>query len=377
MVAFVSGNGLGLFNSSLAMLGTRGSAGDASTGRSGEQTYVNVANGNLIIQRQDELLVGQGLDAGLTRTYNSQGLLNDDNGDNWRMSVQKRLWNLTGTINTSGSTVTRTDTDGAELVYTYNSTTGAYVNKDGAGSFDTLSYNSSTSKWTWTDGATRTVETYDWSSGAGKILSSTDLDGNTVTYGYTGSLLTLVTDASGEKTYLDYTGNNLADLRTVRTDGTTLTRVRYGYDTANRLQTVTVDLTPDDNSVTDGKTYVTTYTYVDATSRKIASISQSDGSATTFDYDAGGRIWHVYRTVSGTTQTTTLTYGTNSTTVTDPLGNVTSLTYDAAGRLGGERDANRAGGNSDGSGGARRQAADHVLSLSRPVAGHGFSRAAR
>jgi hypothetical protein len=50
MVAVVSGNGLGLINSSLSTLGGGGAAGNALHGRSGERVYVNSATGNLIVQ---------------------------------------------------------------------------------------------------------------------------------------------------------------------------------------------------------------------------------------------------------------------------------------------------------------------------------------
>ena len=51
-----------------------------------------------------------------------------------------------------------------------------------------------------------------------------------------------------------------------------MTRTRYGYDGYNRLTTVTVDLTPEDHSVADGNSYVTTYTY-HGSSKLVASIA--------------------------------------------------------------------------------------------------------
>src|SRR4051794_33526582 len=98
MVAVVSGNGLGLGNSSLNTLGGQGAVGNASEGKAGEKVYVNSSNGDLIIQDQDDLLASLGLGLPLQRTYNSQGRLVDDFGGNWRQGVIKHLANLTGTL---------------------------------------------------------------------------------------------------------------------------------------------------------------------------------------------------------------------------------------------------------------------------------------
>jgi len=116
MAAIISGNSLGLSTSSLRVLGDRGAFGNASQGRSGEGVYVDVSNGNLVVQRRDELLAGLGLSIDTVRTYNSQGTLDGDNNDNWRIGFYKRVFGLTGAINGAGSTLRRQDGDGAEAV---------------------------------------------------------------------------------------------------------------------------------------------------------------------------------------------------------------------------------------------------------------------
>src|SRR6266516_1675391 len=133
MVTIVSGVGLGLSNGSLNVLGPQGAVGQANQGRAGEGVYVNSATGNLVVQNRDEVGFGRGPDLGHLRTYNSQGLLNDDNGDNWRLGVYRKVYNLTGTVNTTGSTVTRVAEDGSESVYTYDATLTKYKSSDGAG----------------------------------------------------------------------------------------------------------------------------------------------------------------------------------------------------------------------------------------------------
>jgi len=120
MVAIFTGSGSGAARGSGAMLGKSGLLGSTTLGRSGEQVLLNAANGNLMLQQRDEMLVGRGADAVIARTYNSLGDLSDDNHDNWRLGVQRRLKPLTGTANTAGSSVVRVMDDGTETLYSYD-----------------------------------------------------------------------------------------------------------------------------------------------------------------------------------------------------------------------------------------------------------------
>lgn len=61
MTAIVAGEGLGLLNTSLG-LGAHGAVGEASWGRNGERVVVNASTGNLVVQQQDEWLIGVGPD---------------------------------------------------------------------------------------------------------------------------------------------------------------------------------------------------------------------------------------------------------------------------------------------------------------------------
>ncbi|HXH11335.1 MAG TPA: hypothetical protein VNP04_16430, partial [Alphaproteobacteria bacterium] len=269
MVSIVSGNELGLLTNPTTP------RNNPDTGRSGQSdsVYVNSATGNLVIQARDEYVAATGLDLGLVRTYNAQGEFTDDNGDNWRLGVHQRLYGLVGTVNTEGSRITKEFGDGARILYTFDATQGLYRSPEGEGAHDTLSFDTTSQTWTWTEGSSRLTETY---NSSGQLSSSRDRDGNTISYVYTGNLLTQITDASGQVTYLDYTGNNLTQIRVV-SQGQTQTLTRYSYDAQNRLSQVSVDLSPEDNAISDGRTYTTTYTY-DGTSTRIASITHSDGT---------------------------------------------------------------------------------------------------
>src|ERR1051325_988247 len=279
MTSIITGNDLGLTNNPVTPRGT------PSLGRpsQSDQVYVNSATGNLVIQAKDDYLATIGPDLSLIRTYNSLGLLSDDNQDNWRLSVHEKVYGLTGTVNVSGSTIKKTFGDGADIPYPYDPGRSLYVSNAGDGAHDTLSF--SANQWTWTDGTPNVQEIY---NSSGQLISVKDSDNNTNTYGYTGALLTSITDASGQTTTFTYSGNNLTQV-SVSSSGQTQTLTRYSYNN-NRVSKVTVDLPPSDNSITDGKVYTTTYTYVDATSKRVASITESDGSTISFTYDAQGRV---------------------------------------------------------------------------------------
>lgn len=337
MVAIVSGNTLGLSLTSLATLGDRGASGQSSLGRNGEQAWVNIANGNLVLQTRDEWGSSVGEDRSFVRTYNSQGRLidgtgipNDDNGDNWAVGIYKQQIRLTGTVNTAGSTVIRTGTDGAEAIYAWDAANSRYRSTAGDGAYDRITY--AASEYVWTDGATGTVERYQ--SATGRLIARSDTNGNTTTFSYSGDgLLASTTDASGDVTHYDYTGNKLGSIRTVAGDGSTLTRVRYTYDAADRLASVIVDLSPDDGSIDTGSTYVTNYTY-DGSSKRVASVVQPGGVRLDFTYIHDGTNHRVASISDGVGQYTTFAWDTAARSViVSTNGQATTYTYDASGQL--------------------------------------------
>jgi YD repeat-containing protein len=329
MVAIFTGAGTGLERGSGSVLGGAGLLGSAGLGRGGEQLLLNAANGNLVISRQDEFLVGRGPDVAINRTYNSQGTFTDDNGDNWRQSTDRAI-NPHGPLNAAGGTVVRRSGDGSEITYSWNGS--AYVTTDGAGAHDTITFDGTS--WKWTDGASGITETYEFTPYASwrRIISQSDTTGNTVTFTYSGANLTGVTTADGGYTGYVWSGGNLSYMY-VSSHGTTLQRTRYGYDGYNRLTSVITDLTPADGTIGDGNVYTTTYTY-HGTSKLVATITQTDGSSMAIGYDGSNRVTSMVQTVaSGVTRTTTISYGTGWTTINDPLGQVTTLYYTASGQL--------------------------------------------
>ncbi|PTU63412.1 RHS repeat domain-containing protein, partial [Chromobacterium haemolyticum] len=349
MVAVVSGVGLGLQNSSLAALGGQGQLGEAAFGRGGERVYVNAGNGNLVLQRRDEFLAGNGLPIQLLRTYNSQGRGGD--AGNWRLGYSRQLFDFNGAPGSAGSQLRRQAEDGSDTLYRYDTARGLYLAQGGAGAEDTVRWDGQA--WTWTDGDSRSQERYD---GAGRLQQVQSRDGQTVTLDYDGAgRIVGLRSADGETLFVDYDAQghlsqlrsvyrdgeqdydaqgHLSQLRSVYRDGEqskTLTRTRYGYDEQNRLSSVITDLSPDDNSVADGQVYTTRYVY-DGASQRLASLQQSDGSRLDFAYaqvDGDYRVLSVSDVRGEQTLTTTFDYdaGGQRTVVRDAAGLRTELNY--------------------------------------------------
>ena len=108
MVAIVSGNNIGLGQ----ILADKTSGTTQSNGFNGsnpaDKAIVNITTGNFAIQDKDSFLIDPSLDAGLLRTYNSQGTTDGDNDDNWRIGFYRKLSDLHGELNQVNSSLTRT-----------------------------------------------------------------------------------------------------------------------------------------------------------------------------------------------------------------------------------------------------------------------------
>ena len=137
MVAVVSANGLGLFNSSLTQLGTL-FGGQAGIGQSGASQMVNIANGNLLLQSVDDSLDVRGFDTQLVRTYNSQGIVSGVGQDGFITGYERSVALKSGTVNTAGSVMTLSTGDGQTITFTYSASTGQYTTTAGNGAYDTL-----------------------------------------------------------------------------------------------------------------------------------------------------------------------------------------------------------------------------------------------
>ncbi|ENW93362.1 hypothetical protein F904_01486, partial [Acinetobacter dispersus] len=330
MVGIVSGNGLGLFNSSFNNLGKKGLQGNANFGQAQLQNYVNIADGNLIIRQLDQNLSAIGKDIQSIQTYNSKGVLSGDT--QWGSEWSRRL-SLVGDLNTAGSKILITAEDGHQITFNYSSA-NTYISTEGDGAYDKLSMNGNT--WTITDGKTLATEVYEYNPSlkTGRLVAVKDSNGTNLAYSYDSldrliSIKDLNSTSLNELIYnYDGTSNRIKRIDT-KANGITNQNVYYEYDSLNRLSKVITDLTPNDNSIADQKVYSTSYSY-ELNSSRIASITQSDGTSVQFSYELDS-VTNSYRvkTVRDSQGLTTFTYAANKTTVENSLKEIWEYSYDA------------------------------------------------
>jgi len=153
----------------------------------------------------------------------------------------------------------------------------------------------------------------------GQMAYIQDADGNRITAGYTGGLLTSLTDSSGQWIDLSY---NASGRITTLTNSLGQT-ANYTYD-ANNLYLL---------SVTNYDGYTTNYTYNtssgSAGSNALLTIANPDGTVQDFSYDAEGRL---SQASLGGAQAIQYSYGSGgAVTATDADGNATTYSYDYRG----------------------------------------------
>ncbi len=334
MAAVVSGNGLGLFNSSLQS-GLAAGGIDRLGAQASDRHFVNVANGNLVLSSGDEQLLFRGMMLGHVRTYNSQGLASQVGDDGWLTGFERRVELLSGMANTAGSIVRLHVGDGSFQDFTYDGN-GGYRSTSGEGAHDTLVYSSATRSWTYVEGTSRREETYaDHASPnlKGRLTRIRDLRSDAampvtwdVLYDGAGRISQIRSKdtsagATPDALVFTYDSNGRLSGLSTRENGVLLGQVNYGYDAVGRLTSVLVDLTPRDGagdqdawnaalpSANDGYLYRTVYTYADSSSLRISQVKQGDGSTVSYTYDTQGRVATVTTgDVNGAHSTLTYSY---------------------------------------------------------------------
>jgi YD repeat-containing protein len=389
MVAVISGNGLGLFNSSLAHTG-RLYGGAAGLGQGNHSAMVNIANGNLLLAGNDESVNTHGFNLNVLRTYNSRGQANGGAGQ-WQFSFETRLTyapdeilfpvepivpglplpvepqpmenspvsaNRTETVDSqqasiptwgdlggvaasstmTGGVFSRYGSDGAVTQYQWNSKRNAWFSSDGDGAADFVRV-SADGNYEWVDGSTREVHTYDTE---GRLLRYTDRNGN-------GWVITRERSAAAHissLTSLDRRQSvhiqrgawgEITAIETRDSGRPAAHRVEYTYIRDRLTDQPTRILSVRTPNLSGAGHFETTYTYDSQNPNRIIRVRQSDNAEVSFRYDAQGRISEVRRGsgLDGPQSVLTYAYDTvnRRTTVSDAAGQSWVYAYDGGGRL--------------------------------------------
>jgi RHS repeat-associated protein len=351
---------------------------------------VNTATGNFFQTATDLRAAGSGIPFAFTRTYNSANTHVGRLGQGWSDNFD---WTLTKTTDTSivvsagcgqqlhfthlangtyaadgGGRVTLTTTAGGDyslfstgqVYYTFDATSGRLTSeKDGNGAGLLLGY-ASGKLTTITDAAGRV---FDVDTNSNGLITKVSLrsSASSVTFAYTGSLLTKVTDLRGGDTTYVYNGAGRLATITDPTSTTVVTNTydantgritdqmdgagghaTFAWDPAAQIATVTTS---------DGKVWKDLYNdgvlvkWIDGTSHEtfeasdpnlaLTAVTSPSGDTTMMTRDANGNMLTETAPTSLGSAQKTFTYDANNNplTVTDPKGNVTSYAYDSAGNL--------------------------------------------
>ncbi len=254
-----------------------------------------------------------------------------DTAGNQTSVTQAGVTVATMTYDTAGRVLTSTIGNGKTTTYTYDAAGNTLSETDPLGNKTTFTYDAAGRMLTRVDPkgnvtgcscAAQFTTSFTYNA-AGQVLTETDQLGNTTTSTYddAGNLLTK-TDGNGKVTSYVYDNANRVVSVTAADGGVSLT----SYDDAGNKLTET-----------DPLGHVTTHTYDSA--NRLVSTTTASGAKTTMFYDANGNLVKQVEprgNVSGANPddfATTFTYDAAGRvlTETDPLGHVTTHVYDAVG----------------------------------------------
>lgn len=254
---------------------------------------VNCATGELWHRFLDLSIRGRGPSLWLVRTYSTARSSHDGPlGFGWTYS-----YNMSLTVAGDGSVTVHEE--GGSAIGFRPSGSGAYTAP--AWVFATLVRNA--------DG-TYTLQRKNQTSfrfnSSGNLIQEQDRNGKSTTLSYTSGQLTTVTDSSGRQLQFQYSGSRISKI----TDPIQRS-VAFQYDGSGNLV-----------SATDVAGGVTRFTY-DAI-HLMLNMTDPRGGVLSNTYDASGRV---VRQTDAMNRTTNWVYGAGTTTITDPMGNMTQETF--------------------------------------------------
>lgn len=262
------------------------------------QYPVNCATGDFWHTFSDVATPGRGVPLGLSRTYNSlSASTNSPFGYGWSSS-----YGLSLSVDSVSGVVTVVQENGSTNTFTPNGSGGyftpprveATLTKNGDGTFTFLRQQ----RQTFTFSAT------------GQLTAESDLNGDSTTLAYNGSMqLSTVTDPAGRT--LSFTYGTNGDLANV-TDSSGRT-VNYSYNAAGNLI-----------KVIDVAGGTTSFTY--DPNHLLLTLTDPNGGVVTNTYDGQGRVTDQADPMG---RHTSYAYSATGTTITDPNGNKTDEGYSA------------------------------------------------
>lgn len=267
---------------------------------------VNCATGEFYETVHDFSIPGRGLPLQLARTYSSlnaaqDGPLGHGWTDDYNMSLATDASGAMTITEETGSSVTFTP-DGSGRYQAPSRVLATLV----ANADETYTFaRQDQQKFTFTAPTTTTV---------GQLVKETDRNGYATTLGYANGELATVTDSAGRTLTFSYNG-----------DG----RIATIVDPIGRTVAFTYSTAGDLTYATDAGGGTTHYTYDPAGTHRLLTVTDPKGGVVTNVYDAAGRVTAQTDAMG---RTTSFTYtanadGSQTTTITDPRGDVTVEQY--------------------------------------------------
>lgn len=270
----------------------------------GSKCYVNIFNGNLVVEKNLVDISGRGTGLHESIIYNSLDTIVGMFGAGWQLGSDVYI------RENADNSVTFTDGDFTNHIFTKNPD-GTY-NAPAGVDLKLTKISSNIFEVKSPDNTVLRLE-----NGFPKTITDEKGNATTLTYGTYG--ITQARDASGRNLTYNYTG---ARITSIPDPGNRV--INLGYDGFNRL-----------SSISDVKGTIT-FAY-DATTGKLSNITDGNNHKTSFFYDASDRVSKINdaRSTQSTEYSTTFSYDTTllKTTVTDPASKTITYTHNSNGNL--------------------------------------------
>lgn len=283
--------------------------------RDGLSMAVNLGNGNLVIEGQDQKFNAPGVASNWGRFYNSLSKRTGAYGSKWSLTGGQDVG-----LELSSTQVVFRGLSGFRASFTGSGT--SWTAPSGLGAKLTAN-----SDKTWKVVVQKSHQTYNFDAN-GFLTSVKDRNGVGLSYTYQTvagqQVVASVQDAAGRVSTFGY--DTSGRITSITDPSTRVTK--YAYDSSGNLV-----------SSTDADKNTTTYTW---SSGQITKIVTARGVTVQMAYDSTGRVTSVttYPQVNagGTAQVTKFSYSSGSTVATNPLGKATTSTIDSSGRVTASKD---------------------------------------